>query len=382
MSEKSEKITQELVFDLADSLIAKGIDPTNLRIREMNGNRGSLSSITPLLKAWREQRTSDAIEAIPDMPSERLLGVLQPVWAELAREAQATFKAEQAAFEQERKTYAEEIATYIVEIDRQSELLEQTHTALNNAAAESQQQKQQLAVLSERVEQQTLRFDAQLRENDILHAELTQLATEHKAVNEQLSFTKKSLSDKETEIKVAESNIAGLNEKLNSYQQQVDEQKQAIKLSIQAHAELERVNATLAVNLDNARTDFKNANEVLTSTKVALDEQVIANKVAENKMADLYQQFNASQVQIKEQLHTITLITQTSAEHERNNAILTAKLENETQYLAEVKAALLKVENVTMEKELTLNQALMLANSRADIAEGKLSALLDTPKKR
>lgn len=124
MVDKSEKITQELVFDLADRLTAQGVDPTNLRIRELNGNRGSLTSITPLLKAWREQRTSQAIESLPDMPTDRLLGLLQPVWAELAREAQALFKAEQTAFDDAKKRHDAEVTGYIDEIDRQSNEIE------------------------------------------------------------------------------------------------------------------------------------------------------------------------------------------------------------------------------------------------------------------
>lgn len=109
----AEKITKELVFDLADQLVAQGIDPTNLKIREMNESRGSLSSITPHLKAWREQRSAEAVESLPDMPEERLLAVLRPVWAELARESQAILKAEQATFDRERAQLKAEAESYM-----------------------------------------------------------------------------------------------------------------------------------------------------------------------------------------------------------------------------------------------------------------------------
>lgn len=314
MIDKSEKITPELVFDLADRLIAQGIDPTNLRIRELNGNRGSLSSITPLLKAWREQRTSQAIESLPDMPTERLLVLLQPVWAELAREAQALFKAEQVVFDDAKKKHDAESANYIDEIDRQSNEIENANLSLSRSIDESQELKQQLAALSERQVQQLERMQQQITQ-------------------------------------------------ISNLQQEI----QALKL---AADERNLVNATLTAEFAAVKNELALAKESLTLAKEAEQDKTVELRIAHNQINGLKDQIDFAKQQIEDLKRTIELGALASAELEQKNAVLTNKVDNAERNLSELKISLVNT-----------NEQLVQANSRADIAEGKLSALTVTQQK-
>ena len=299
MVDKSEKITQELVFDLADRLTAQGVEPTNLRIRELNGNRGSLTSITPLLKAWREQRTSQAIESLPDMPTDRLLGLLQPVWAELAREAQALFKAEQTAFDDAKKRHEAEVTGYIDEIDRQSNEIESVNLTLSRAIEENQDLKQQLAALSERERQQvtqisSLQHDIQLlksaadesnRVNATLNAELAAAKVELTLAKESLTLAKEAEQEKAVDLRVAENQLNGLKEQLGFANQQITDLKRSLELSAQASTELEQKNAVLTNTVNNAE---RNLAELKVSLLNASEQLAQANSradIAEGKLS-------------------------------------------------------------------------------------------------
>ena len=122
------KITQELVFELADVLSSQGIDPTNLKIREMNDNHGSLTSITPHLKQWREVRSAEGVEAMPDMPEEKLLQLLRPVWSELAREAKVLFADDKERIESKMADCQQQLTAIQHEVDRQDTVIEQNET--------------------------------------------------------------------------------------------------------------------------------------------------------------------------------------------------------------------------------------------------------------
>lgn len=231
----AEKITKELVFDLADQLVVQGIDPTNLKIREMNDNRGSLSSITPHLKAWREQRSSEAVESLPDMPEERLLSVLRPVWSELARESQAVLKAEQAIFENDRAQFMAETESYISEIDRQADEVERLTAELALSQQQNQQQSMELSTLTERADQQAKRIENLQQDKLDLDKNAQELRSElaiaHKhgeQLQEQLTAASKQNNELVGDLKAAHEQNSGLNAQLKTSQESVADTKQQL----------------------------------------------------------------------------------------------------------------------------------------------------------
>lgn len=260
----AEKITKELIFDLADQLVAQGTEPTNLKLREMNSNRGSLSSITPHLKAWREQRSAEAVESLPDMPEDRLLSVLRPVWAELVRESQAALKAEQAIFERDRAEFVTETENYITEIDRQADEVERLTAELAESQQLNQQQSIELSTLTERADQQARRIgnleqDKLAVDKDIqeLRGELAAAHQRGEQLQEQLTSTVNKNNELSGDLKVAHEQISSLTVQLKTSQQseadtkqQLTQEKQRYDALNQQHSEQSRAAVTTETKLE------------------------------------------------------------------------------------------------------------------------------------
>lgn len=294
----AEKITKELVFDLADQMVLQGIDPTNLKIRDMNESRGSLSSITPHLKAWREQRSAEAAESLPDMPEERLLAVLRPVWAELARESQAILKAEQAAFNQERSQFKVEADNYMTEIDRQSVAIERQAdeiagllNSLTDAREQFQQQSLVLSTMTERAEQQTQRIDNLNIDKLNVDKQCEELRSQLVAKSnhgEQLKVELASVNLQNNELKgqlnAALEQASSLSVQLNASQEQVEEANKLLTTEQQRATDLaeqynqqERTIATTSTKLESVTQQLQEAKQVISEK----DKQVVVKQEAE-----------------------------------------------------------------------------------------------------
>ena len=81
--------TQELVFTVADSLLAEGGEPSILTVQARIGG-GSYSTVKRYLDLWRQQRQA-AEQAAPPLPAEleaRALDFARGVWGLAASEAQ------------------------------------------------------------------------------------------------------------------------------------------------------------------------------------------------------------------------------------------------------------------------------------------------------
>lgn len=319
----ASKITKELVFDLADQLSAQGIDPTNLKIRELNDNHGSLSSITPHLKAWRELRASEAVEALPDMPEERLLVALRPVWGELVREAQALYKEERESVERDKVQIQAENDGYMAEIDRQEgkiEELERRVAELAEDSKELQRVRVELSGLASRNEllEQNLadvKKDKQTAEQERDKANVAleasqQRETELKQQLSQSQLDHKEMSDKfdEATRKLADVNV------LRSQELRKLEDASGKVL------ELERANATLEANQAAAEKQAEKVATQLAQTEDrVLDAQIEISKWKaeagqwEDRANDEKGKSNSASVKAEEL--------------ERTNATLSAQLE-------------------------------------------------------
>ena len=241
----AEKITKELIFDLADQLIAQGTEPTNLKLREMNDHRGSLSSITPHLKAWREQRSAEAVESLPDMPEERLLSVLRPVWAELVRESQTMLKIERALFEGDRDVFMADAGNYIAEIDRQADEIELLTAELAQSQQLTQQQSMELSTLTERADQQARRIDNlqqdKLAADKVAQDLRSELAVEHKngeQLQDQLTASSKQNNELTGDLKVSREQNSSMAVQLKTSQESVIDTKQQLTHEKQRYEEL------------------------------------------------------------------------------------------------------------------------------------------------
>lgn len=299
----ASKITKELVFDLADQLSAQGIDPTNLKIRELNDNHGSLSSITPHLKAWRELRASEAVEALPDMPEERLLVALRPVWGELVREAQALYKEERESVERDKVQIQAENDGYMAEIDRQEgkiEELERRVAELAEDSKELQRVRVELSGLASRNEllEQNLadvKKDKQTAEQERDKANVAleasqQRETELKQQLSQSQLDHKEMSDKfdEATRKLADVNV------LRSQELRKLEDASGKVL------ELERANATLEANQAAAEKQAEKVATQLAQTEDRVLDVTTKAEVAERANAKLSAQLEASEEKVED----------------------------------------------------------------------------------
>ncbi|MFW1108913.1 DNA-binding protein [Vibrio parahaemolyticus] len=297
------KITKELVFDLADQLSAQGIEPTNLKIREMNDNHGSLSSITPHLKAWKEQRAAEAVEALPDMPEERLIAALRPVWGELVREAQALYKEEREAVQREKVAIQEENDGYMSEIDRQESKIEDLQrrvAELSEEAKELQAVRVELSGMIHRNElleknledlKEGKRIAEQARDKAVTALEASQQREEElKTQLGQAKLEHKEISDKfdEATRKLADVNV------LRSQELRKLEDANGKVL------ELERANATLEANQAAAEKQAEKVAKQLAQTEERVADVTTRAEASERANAKLSAQLEASEQKVED----------------------------------------------------------------------------------
>ena len=97
---RAEPVTQDAVFSAADALTARNIKPTLEAIRNEIG--GSYNTLSPLLKAWRNQQSAQ-VATMLDMPDAVLTNVktmAAELWKVASAEAAARTHAVEEAAEQ------------------------------------------------------------------------------------------------------------------------------------------------------------------------------------------------------------------------------------------------------------------------------------------
>ncbi|MFI3246275.1 MAG: DNA-binding protein [Ferrimonas sp.] len=288
------KIDQEVVFELAERLVSDGIEPTTLKIRELNENHGSLTSITPLLKQWKEARLKGCGGDIPDMPEAKLLQLLRPIWGELVRESQSLFMDEKEALNSERSDLLGLAQAASAEVDRQENVIEKLN-ADNAGLAEkliqltdgNHEKERALAGLQERIaarEQQIGEYKKYLSDaRKAAEAEEQQHAAavvgfrnelENKVAR--LDATKKQLDNVTDQLKTNERLVDDLTEKLTGGNETIerlnrlltDNQVNSLKENSALAAEL----AVMKTKLGNVEANF----EAVSARADALQSEVVA----------------------------------------------------------------------------------------------------------
>ncbi len=97
-------VTEDEVFAAADDLLARGVTPTNALVYRALGNRGSMNTIQPLLKRWKELETEKLLQEtqtspVPPAAQKALASALHGVWRAAEAEIQGQIADIKAAAE-------------------------------------------------------------------------------------------------------------------------------------------------------------------------------------------------------------------------------------------------------------------------------------------
>lgn len=180
---RAEPVTQDAVFAACEALTAENTKPTLENVRGKTG--GSYNTLSPLLKAWRNQQTSQAAAVLemPDSVLVHLKGLAAELWKTASAEAAARTKSIEEAAEQraaDAETEAAELAGAVQRLEAElatvqataeasAQELEQVAKTLAALKDESARDQAQLLAAREMLEKSNAR-------NDQLHDELIALA--------------------------------------------------------------------------------------------------------------------------------------------------------------------------------------------------------------
>jgi chromosome segregation ATPase len=190
-------VTQTLVTEAAEALIAEGAEPSIVTVQSRVGG-GSYSTVKRYLDVWRQQRAQAATEA-PETPLEvqaKGQEFARVVWALAAREAQrVTQKAKDDAFGEVASVRGElaeastEIARLEVIESEQAAAIEQHQSRIRDAElalAEAQTQARRVPELENTLANNRAELDAVRKEATTKAVEAGRLAGEADALRVQV----------------------------------------------------------------------------------------------------------------------------------------------------------------------------------------------------
>jgi DNA gyrase/topoisomerase IV subunit A len=201
MARKTE-LTQELVNETAEELHGKGVKPSPNNVREVLGT-GSYSTIKKMLDVWNEKQEADENVFIPDTPDfayrivdklhkelylqNRKLLDSERQQLELSRQEMEVEKSEMLleinSLEESSKSLKGELTNKIDELTRLKTDLDISQVKLDKLSNDFNEQKIEIATLTERDKQQAL----QLKEKE---------ASLKQAEEQEKSLVKKMEADK------------------------------------------------------------------------------------------------------------------------------------------------------------------------------------------
>ena len=116
-------VTQERVFEAAAAIMADGVFPTVMGVRKRLGE-GSPNTITPFLRAWREENAQGTPVHGPEIP-EKVEGAFRQVWSVATLAAQTALETEREALAAMRREMEKELSEMGGEIERLEASLEE-----------------------------------------------------------------------------------------------------------------------------------------------------------------------------------------------------------------------------------------------------------------
>ena len=308
---------QERIITAANQLVAEGNEqPTNEQVRERMGG-GSLSHISPVMRAWRENQKVAAI-AVRDMPKEvraaieRIGGELWRVASQLAdadvekarsecreREQAAAAERDEALREVERleaslsaeRLAREEGQERIAELEtRCNELKAETAAAIQKAESASDRAHDLQAQLSQQAE----RLDAALANLNERQGVIDGLREDKSKLSFQVVSLESDLSAKTRELEVARASLEkadhdrnGLREELGTLQQHHAAVQAELRAASGRVEQLTDENATLRTAGEQERTQLSETRSELKSTTRRLEELKAAEQHLHEARAEL-----------------------------------------------------------------------------------------------
>ncbi|SFQ69229.1 replication region DNA-binding N-term [Roseivivax halotolerans] len=156
-------IAQDDVFAAADAIAARGGEPTNASVRAELGDRGSFSTISPLIKEWREQQ--EEIAALPAEVEARALeaaGTIYTIARDAAERAYHGDKAKMQAQLTEAHTARDEALDEVHRLESVNAELEAANEEMQTAVSDASE-----ALSQARVEVTEVRSDCSDQVNDL-----------------------------------------------------------------------------------------------------------------------------------------------------------------------------------------------------------------------
>lgn len=213
MDDIGQQINEALVYKLADQLLAQGKRPTNLGIREMNGNRGSMATIAPLLKKWREERRSLEGRSKLTVTPEIEAALMPLVW-----QIEKNLNVENA---DENMSLKEDIDQLVSELNEKQLVIESKENQIASLGTELENKEQLIDQLLSRAKEQEEKI-AELEEvnraaDKDYQRQLRDLSDEILDSNTQLSKSKDQVANLQRDIQRLEAYQAKLSEQNDKY---------------------------------------------------------------------------------------------------------------------------------------------------------------------
>ncbi|APO48516.1 hypothetical protein BS614_30815 (plasmid) [Paenibacillus xylanexedens] len=187
VEEMAEKLTKETIFAVADAISAEG---KAVRVAEVHRRLGygSLSTITPAVREWREQQKPAApVEpaVVPQVVADRLTALGMELWVQAQAVAEEGLRKEREALE----AYRSEIEDQQQETAEYADALNDANEVLKERYAE---QKSQLEAL--RVEKESLANQLKTTSDQLIAAQ-----TREQSIGEHLKDLRELLAEREAE---------------------------------------------------------------------------------------------------------------------------------------------------------------------------------------
>ena len=271
MTDKMD-VTQEEVFRAADAMAADGLQPSVRLLRVQLGERGSHSSITKHLRAWRGQREQEASGYLPAELTRLIASHVQSTTAQKTKELAARLKIAEADMEEmAKRAEAAEVRVVGLHAD-----LSATSTDLDRA----QLQARDLTSLLDGARAECRQISAELRAAAEKAAQAAAQAESHKAeagkAELRAGFLEKELAGVCSQIETwraqsveREGILAAKQAAHDSLAKRLDESTQELSRAARREAELNHA-------MQHTLADLRAQLETERQARMALEQSVIS----------------------------------------------------------------------------------------------------------
>ena len=207
MGTERKAVTQEMVNSAAETIVQRGDKPTVEAVRRELGDFGSYSTLTRLLREWRESRKEEVPKhPPPELPEELVTPVLQSLRMTAFRlEEKATERITDIQKEAETKTreISDELRYATSEISRLEGMETENKTVIEQLKNELEKAKLSTAADKERI---TILEQEKLTEQEKAERATTELTT----VKERLQSTEKDKESLQSKLEKSKERVAEL----------------------------------------------------------------------------------------------------------------------------------------------------------------------------